>query len=164
MGAVAHPGWRGNSFASHAPYAIRSDLSGESACPAVSDLCVPWGLRFWNVHNVVHVSEGQTKTRQEAIPICTVCASEREPHVVDLVDGSYFSKEDAVVLLRYLTNTPYTTRDTGPTHAWCESTAQSGLSGSMQRRMHRGSNNGSNRPVRRESTLQPTMGQAEIYL
>ena len=56
MGAVAHHGWRGNSFASHAPRAIRPDLSGESACPAVSDLRVPWGLRFWNVHNVVHVS------------------------------------------------------------------------------------------------------------
>ena len=45
----------------------------------------------------MHVSEGQPKTRQEGVPICNVCASEREPHVVDLVDGSYFSKEDAVV-------------------------------------------------------------------
>ena len=81
----------------HAPRAIRPDLSGESACPAVCDLRVPWGLRFWNVHDVVHVSEGQPKTRQEAVPICNVCAPERKPHVVDLVDGSYHSKEDAVV-------------------------------------------------------------------
>ena len=86
VGAIAHHGWRGNSFAVHAPRAIRPDLPGKGARPAVSDLRFPWGLWLWDVHNIVHVSKGQPKTRQEAVPISIVRTSKREPHVVDLVD------------------------------------------------------------------------------
>ena len=50
-------------------------------------LC-PMGSPVLECSDVVHVSGGQPKTRQEAVPICNVCASEREPHVIDLVDGS----------------------------------------------------------------------------